>query len=171
MRTLNLILFLSIMGVFDFGGNSADDLIALVEEAGLDIEDLNIEVDGGTVSIYGTAADERTHKKAIKILQDVEGVEEVDDQLEIYDEEEEEEEEDEEEEEEEDEEDGGGHKVKPNSNVYTVQYGDTLWGIAEKFYGDGSKYMKIFEANKHLWKAYGNNPNVLYPNWQLTIPK
>lgn len=157
MRILNFI-HVSIMGVFDFGGASADDLIALIEEAGLDIEDLNIEIDGDTASIYGTAADERTHAKAIKLLKSAEGVEEIDDQLEIY----------EGDEEEEDEEDGD--HVKPDSNVYTVKYGDTLWGIAEKFYGDGSKYMKIFEANRHLWKAYNNDPNVLYPNWQLTIP-
>ncbi|TAE10637.1 MAG: LysM peptidoglycan-binding domain-containing protein [Bacteroidetes bacterium] len=157
----------SIMGVFDFGGLSAEDLTALIEDEGLDIEDLSIEVEEGTVSIYGTAADERTHKKAIKILESAEGVESVDDQLEIYEGDEEEEEEYEEEEEEED---GGSRKKKVDSNVYVVKYGDTLWGIAEKFYGDGSKYMKIFEANRHLWKAYNNDPNVLYPNWELTIP-
>jgi nucleoid-associated protein YgaU len=147
------------MGVFDFGGASADDLIALVEDAGLDIEDLSIEIDDeGNVSVYGTAADERTHSKAIKLLENAEGVESVDDQMEIYSEEEGEEEYDE---------DGGVHA---DSNVHVVQYGDTLWGIAEKYYGDGSKYMKIFEANRHLWKAYGYDPNVLYPNWELTIP-
>ena len=31
---------------------------------------------------------------------------------------------------------------------YVVQVGDTLWGIAEKVYGDGSLYPEIFEANK-----------------------
>ena len=150
------------MGVFDFGGLSAEDLIALIENEGLDITDLDIEVDGDSVTISGVAADERTYKKAIKLLENAEGVESVDDQLEIY-----EEEEDEEEYEEGDEEEDEG---VADSSIYVVKYGDTLWGIAEKFYGDGSKYMKIFEANRHLWKAHNNDPNVLYPNWELTIP-
>lgn len=31
---------------------------------------------------------------------------------------------------------------------YTVQAGDSLSKISKQFYGDASKYMKIFEANK-----------------------
>ena len=154
------------MGVFDFGGLSADTLVALIEDEGLDIEDLSIEVDDdGNVSVYGTAADESTQKKAIKLLKNAEGVTSVDDQLEIY-----EGDDDEEYDEDEDDEEYDDEETVADSNIYTVKYGDTLWGIAEKFYGDGSKYMKIFEANRHLWKAHNNDPNVLYPNWELTIP-
>jgi|GEM_PF-1819321 len=149
------------MGVFDFGGLSAEDLTALIQDAGLEIEDLEIEVDGDAVTVSGVAIDERTYKKAIKLLEGAEGVESVDDQLEISEEEEEEEEEEEYEDDE----------TTADSNVYVVKSGDTLWGIAEKFYGDGSKYMKIFEANRPLWKSYNNDPNVLYPNWKLTIPE
>lgn len=32
--------------------------------------------------------------------------------------------------------------------TYTVKDGDSPWSIAKKFYGDGSKYMKIVNANK-----------------------
>ena len=36
----------------------------------------------------------------------------------------------------------------PKENkTYTVQAGDCLWTIAKKFYGDGSKWQKICEAN------------------------
>lgn len=31
--------------------------------------------------------------------------------------------------------------------TYTVAHGDTLWGIAQKIYGDGSRWHKVFDAN------------------------
>lgn len=50
---------------------------------------------------------------------------------------------------------------------YTVVKGDCLWNIAKKFYGDGSKYTVIYEANKSV---IGGNPNLIYPGQVLTIP-
>lgn len=50
---------------------------------------------------------------------------------------------------------------------YTVQSGDTLWKISEQHYGDGSKYMKIFEANTNLL----DNPDQIFPGQELVIPK
>lgn len=50
--------------------------------------------------------------------------------------------------------------------TYPVQKGDTLWNIAKKIYGDGSKYTKIYEANKDKIK----NPNLIYVGQVLTIP-
>ena len=52
---------------------------------------------------------------------------------------------------------------------YTVQPGDSLSGIAEKFYGDGSKenWERIYQANK---ATIGPDPNVIMPGQQLTIP-
>ena len=44
--------------------------------------------------------------------------------------------------------------------------GDTLWGIAKKFYGDGSQYTRIAAANSTTVK----NPNLIYPGQVLTIP-
>jgi nucleoid-associated protein YgaU len=49
---------------------------------------------------------------------------------------------------------------------YTVQYGDTLWKIAEKVYGDGSRYMVIFEANRDLL----DEPDRIFPGQELVIP-
>jgi len=49
---------------------------------------------------------------------------------------------------------------------YTVESGDTLWKIAEQMYGNGSKYMKIFEANTDLLK----NPDQIFPGQKLKIP-
>lgn len=50
---------------------------------------------------------------------------------------------------------------------YTIQKGNTLWGLAKKYYGDGSQYTKIYEANKDKIK----NPNLIYPDQVITIPE
>lgn len=54
----------------------------------------------------------------------------------------------------------------PKATTYTVVMGDTLWGLAQKFYGNGAQYMKIYNANKDKIK----NPNVIYVGQVLTIP-
>lgn len=53
------------------------------------------------------------------------------------------------------------------SQTYTVVKGDCLWNIAKKFYGSGSKYTVIYNANKGV---VGGNPNLIYPGQVLTIP-
>ena len=50
--------------------------------------------------------------------------------------------------------------------TWTVQKGDTLWGLAKKFYGNGSMYTKIYEANKDKI----TNPNLIYVGQVLKIP-
>ena len=55
-------------------------------------------------------------------------------------------------------------KVTPKT--HKVVKGDTLWGIAKKYYGNGSQYMKIYNANTNILK----NPNVIYVGQVLTIP-
>ena len=58
-------------------------------------------------------------------------------------------------------------KVNPKNNgSYVVKKGDTLWAIAKKYYGNGSQYPKIFNANKDKIK----NPNLIYPGQKLAIP-
>lgn len=50
--------------------------------------------------------------------------------------------------------------------TYTIVKGDTLWGIAKRFYGSGSQYNKIYNANKGKVK----NPNLIYPGMVITLP-
>lgn len=53
------------------------------------------------------------------------------------------------------------------AQTYTVVKGDCLWNIAKKFYGNGSKYTVIYNANKGV---IGGNPNLIYPGQTYTIP-
>ena len=56
--------------------------------------------------------------------------------------------------------------TKPSGQNYTVKRGDCLWNIAKKFYGNGSKYTTIYNANRDKIK----NPNLIYPGQVLWIP-
>ena len=56
--------------------------------------------------------------------------------------------------------------AKPSGQNYTVKRGDCLWNIAKRFYGNGSKYTTIYNANRDKIK----NPNLIYPNQVLWIP-
>jgi len=55
----------------------------------------------------------------------------------------------------------------PAAETYTVVSGDSLSAIAERFYGDANAYMRIFEANRDKL----NDPNLIYPGQELTIPR
>jgi hypothetical protein len=52
--------------------------------------------------------------------------------------------------------------------VHKVVKGDSLWAIAQKYYGKGSLYPKIKEANKSKYPSLAKN-NIIYPNWELII--
>lgn len=54
--------------------------------------------------------------------------------------------------------------------TYTVVKNDCLWKIAQKFYGDGKQYPKIYEANKATIDAHHGGPNMIWPGDVLTIP-
>lgn len=54
----------------------------------------------------------------------------------------------------------------PTLKTYTVKKGDTLWGIAKTYYGNGAKYTQIYDANKGIIK----NPNLIYVGQVFTIP-
>ncbi|ORW97195.1 lectin [Mycobacterium sp. IEC1808] len=53
---------------------------------------------------------------------------------------------------------------EPAARTYTVEPGDSLWAIAERFYGDGSKYQAIADASGIP------NPDLIQPGQVLTIP-
>ncbi len=52
----------------------------------------------------------------------------------------------------------------PAAQTYTVEPGDTLWAIAERFYGDGNRYGEIAQASGI------DNPDAIDVGQVLTIP-
>ena len=55
---------------------------------------------------------------------------------------------------------------KNSPKTYTVVKGDCLWNIAKKFYGSGTKYKEIANANSDKI----TRPNLILPGQVLTIP-
>ncbi|MEJ2516830.1 MAG: peptidoglycan-binding protein LysM [Methyloceanibacter sp.] len=144
------------MGFFDFVKNAgksifgssadaaeADPAEAIAKEVGDPslADKIKVEVDGETVKVSGDVPDQETREKIIVAAGNVEGISKVDESLKAADD-------------------------KPEGKFHTVEKGDTLWAIAEKAYGDGSKYMTIFEANKPML----SHPDKIYPGQVLRIP-
>ena len=153
------------MGFFDFFKDAGKKLLGKGDDAEaikneiessfdeLPIQGLVVEVNDDTVALGGVAKDQPTKEKAILIAGNVEGIAAVNaDQLvtmqQISDENVREEE-----------------TYEPV--FYTIKKGDTLWGIAQDFYKDGSKYPLIVEANIEVIK----DPDLIYPGQAIRIPE
>jgi len=50
---------------------------------------------------------------------------------------------------------------------YTVVKGDCLWNLAKRYYGEGSLYPYIYDANRDV---IGGDPNLIYPGQVFFIP-
>lgn len=65
----------------------------------------------------------------------------------------------------------GTQQVKTSASdsgkrYYVIRKGDTLWAISKKYYGKGSLYTKIYNANRNIIK----NPNLIYGGQKIVIP-
>ncbi len=135
------------MGLFDFVKDMGKkletqmDLAGELNNSGIEIQDMIVDLNNGIVSISGTVNSKADKEKVILLLGNIAGVEKVEDSLEI----------------------AGSDK---DSNFYTVKSSDSLSKIAKEFYGNAMKYMVIFEANKPMLK----DPNKIYPGQVLRIP-
>lgn len=73
---------------------------------------------------------------------------------------------------------GKSKKKATTGTSYTIKQGDNLWAIARKAYGDGSKNIKIYEANADILdkaaRKYGRKDSNkgwwIYPGVQIVIP-
>ena len=146
----------------------------VLREAGIDPSGISFGFSqDGRVTISGTVADENERSRIVELIAGIESVNGINDEMRI-----------------------APPKVEPieipaaepesqvgsvdapggageaeggadaDSNLYTVQPGDTLWKISEEHYGNGAKYMKIFEANRDLL----DDPNRIFPGQELVIP-
>jgi len=122
---------------------ASEKIAAYIEEDNPGVSNLSVEVKDGVASLSGEASSAEALEKAVLMAGNVEGISEVQ-----FD-----------------------NVTAPAAEV-TVEYyeivaGDTLWAIAKKFYGDGSLYMKIFEANREVIK----DPDKIYVGQKIRIPK
>jgi len=146
---MSLLSFLKNAGaeIFGRGGKSEDESIRehVMQELSGKVEELKVGWNNGTVTLEGKADSQETKEKAILIAGNVKGVEQVN---------------------------GEGIQVaaKPISTsveFYTVEKGDSLSKIAQKTYGDSSKFNYLFEANREVIK----DPNLIYPGQKLRVPE
>ena len=150
------------MGLFDFAKDKgreakAPDKLAfeiqsqLRDALGTDLEYPYVEVDGATAKISGTAASPAVKERATLIAGNFKGIERVDDsKLKVAETA-----------------GAGASGAAGEPNFYTIREGDTLSGIAERQYGDASKWSQIFEANRGVIQ----NPDLIYPGQTIRLPR
>ena len=121
---------------------ASEKIAAYIEEDNPGISDLKVTVTDGVASLSGEADSREALEKAVLMAGNVDGISEV-----KYD-----------------------AVTAPVTEVkveyYEIVSGDTLSGIAKKFYGNGSAYMRIFEANREVIK----DPDKIYVGQKIRIP-
>jgi len=146
------------MGLIDFVKDAGEGLlkrVGAIEQAdpaeilksihghGLQIEALNVAVDGDVATVAGTAGSQSDREKVVVVVGNHKGVARVDDQLSV-----------------------SAPEPEPESTYYEVKRGDSLSKIAKAHYGDPMKYPEIFEANRPMLK----DPDKIYPGQVLRLP-
>ena len=134
--------------VFGIGKTTAEEasekaakLANAVETLGFKVEDLNIEVEDDSATVWGQANSQETREKVVLVIGNTEGIASVDDRMTVEIEE-------------------------PKAQFHTVVSGDYLSKIAKKYYGDALKYPVIFDVNKPML----THPDKIYPGQVLRIP-
>lgn len=130
-------------GATDSSAAPADALTKELQAHGFDVTGVDIEVDGGKVTLNGAVNSRAEMEKIVLLVGNTKGVAQVENNLIAPD-----------------------ADPEAPSGLYIVKEGDTLWKIAEASYGDGKRYEEIFEANKPMLK----HPDKIYPGQRLRIP-
>ncbi|SIP88731.1 LysM domain-containing protein [Paracoccus thiocyanatus] len=122
-------------------------LKAELSALGLTGKDVHLKLRGDTVVISGKARDQETLEKLILAVGNIRGIAHV----ELAD-------------------DAGTETPAPAGAkplFHTVQKGETLSAIAQKYLGKSSRYPEIFQANKPML----SDPDKIYPGQTLRIPQ
>lgn len=145
---MGLFKFVKSVGEKLFGASEAqaapaDQLAKEVAKHGLDVQGLDIRVEGNRITVGGSTKSTEEAEKIILALGNTLGVSEIDSQLAVT-------------------------KEAPAATMYEVKKGDTLWKIAETHYGKGkgASYNVIFDANRPML----SHPDKIYPGQILRIP-
>src|SRR5436305_14437953 len=119
----------------------ATTISILDQENGLNVENLNVQLDGDKTTLNGKVDSQEQREKIVLLVGNSQGIAKVDDQLQAV-------------------------QAAPEAQYYDVKSGDNLSKIAKQFYGDANQYNRIFEANRPMLK----DPNQIYPGQKLRIP-
>ncbi len=149
------------MGFFDFvkdagrqlfntDAEAADNIKQHLEIKTSGIRNIEVEFDDGVATICGDCVNQATRDNAVLMVGNIKGVEKVvADDLRV---------------------DAPKEEVKEEleekAEFYEIVSGDTLGGIAKRYYGKASAYMRIFEANRDII----SDPNKIYPGQKIRIP-
>ena len=133
--------------IFDTDAEAADNIKAHLDMSLTGISNLEVDFDDGVATLCGDCTNQATRDQAVLIAGNIQGVEKV-----VAD-------------------DLKAPPPKPEEpeekvEFYEIVSGDTLGGIAKKYYGSAGKYMKIFEANREII----SDPNKIYPGQKIKIP-
>ena len=124
------------------GNKGKEKLEKEVKDLGLDAKGIDIQIgEAGKVNVSGKAVSQEMKEKILVAIGNVDGVAEVEDQAEA-----------------------GGKGAA--SQFHQVVKGDTLWAVSKKYYGKGSRYPEIFEANRPMLA----HPDKIYVGQVLRIP-
>jgi LysM repeat protein len=133
--------------LFDTDAEAADNIKQHLEISLSGVKNVEVEFDDGVATVCGDCVNEATRDSAVLLVGDVKGVEKVvADDLTFPE--------------------PKPEEVKEKVEYYEIVSGDTLGGIAKRFYGSASKYTRIAAANKELIP----DPNKIYPGQKIKIP-
>ena len=133
--------------VFNTDSEAADNIKQHLEIKTSGLSNLTVDFDDGVATICGDCKNQAVRDQAILLAGNIKGVEKI-----VAD-------------------DLKAPPPKPEepeekSEFYEIVSGDTLGGIAKKYYGSAGKYMKIFEANRDII----SDPNKIHPGQKIRIP-
>lgn len=119
-------------------------MLKAVADLNLPVQNLSIDINGETVTVWGQADTQMAKELTILTLGNNVGISSVDDRMSVT-----------------------APAPEPEAVFYEVKSGDTLSKIAKAQYGNASKYNAIFEANKPML----TDPDKIYPGQVLRIPQ
>ena len=110
------------------------------------VVDVDVKVENGVAKISGVASSAGALEKAVLMAGNIVGISNVNiDDVTVQ----------------------NGESLAGDDEFYVIQKGDTLWKIAEKHYGNGSKYTAIVAANKEVIK----DADKIFPGQKIRLPK